>query len=233
MEEREKIVELFYKQKETLDNFLERDAISKEQYDISLNGLISKMGITKEELDRIVTKRLVLRKWRIEDAEDMFKYACNPAVGPICGWPAHKDIEESKRIINAFIDHHPYCYAICLKEDVDHPIGSIELNIKSDLTDKKDECELGYWLGQPYWGNGYMPEAANALVKYGFEVLGYNAIWCGYYDGNNKSKRAQEKVGFEYQRTNNNSPVPQLNEIRVAHVSLLTKERWLSLNLRI
>ena len=230
MEEREKIVELFYKQKETLDSFLERDAISKEQYDISLNGLITKMGITNEELDRIVTKRLVLRKWRIEDAPSMFKYASDPAIGIPCGWKPHTNVEESKRIINAFIDHHPYCYAICLKEDVEHPIGCIELNLKTSLCRSEDECELGYWLGKPYWGNGYVPEAAKSLVKYGFEILGYNAIWCGYKDGNTKSQRAQEKVGFEYQRTIDNWVVEQLNEVRIAHVSLLTKEKWLSLN---
>ena len=229
MEEREKIVELFYKQKETLDSFLERDAISKEQYDISLNGLITKMGITKEELDRIVTKRLVLRKWRIEDAPSMFKYASDPAVGIPCGWPAHKNIEESKSIINAFI-RRPYCYAICLKEDIDHPIGCIELNLKTSLCRSENECELGYWLGKPYWGNGYVPEASKALLKYGFEVLGYNVIWCCYHDGNNKSRRVQEKIGFEYQRTVDNYVVEQLNTVRIAYVSLLTKEKWLNLN---
>lgn len=49
-EDRKKIIELFIKQKETLDAFVSRDAISKEQYIISLNGLIEKMHITKEEL---------------------------------------------------------------------------------------------------------------------------------------------------------------------------------------
>ncbi|MBO4695336.1 MAG: GNAT family N-acetyltransferase [Clostridia bacterium] len=190
------------------------------------------MGITKEELDRIVTKRLVLRKWRMEDAPSMFKYASDPAVGPICGWPTHKDIAESKQILNMLMQH-PYCYAICLKKDIEHPIGNIELKIESDLTNKKDEGELGFWLGSIFWGKGYMPEAANALIKHAFNVLGYNAIWCGYFDGNNQSYRVQEKLGFLYQYTNNEYFVKPLKEVRVLHVSLLTKERWLSLNPRI
>lgn len=52
-EDRKKIIELFIKQKETLDAFFTRDAISKEQYDFSLNGLIEKMHITKDELEEI------------------------------------------------------------------------------------------------------------------------------------------------------------------------------------
>ena len=52
-EDRKKIIELFFKQKETLDAFVSRDAISKEQYNISLNGLIEKMHITKEELEEM------------------------------------------------------------------------------------------------------------------------------------------------------------------------------------
>lgn len=57
------------------------------------------------------------------------------------------------------------------------------------MTERDDECELGYWLGEPFWGRGYMPEAANALLKRGFAELGMTTIWCGYYDGNEKSKR--------------------------------------------
>lgn len=52
-EDRKKIIELFIKQKETLDAFVSRDAISKEQYNFSLNGLIKKMHITKEELEEM------------------------------------------------------------------------------------------------------------------------------------------------------------------------------------
>ena len=62
------------------------------------------------------------------------------------------------------------------------------------MTDRDDECELGYWLGEPFWGRGYMPEAAYALMKRGFETLEMTTIWCGYYDGNKKSKRVQEKL---------------------------------------
>ncbi|MCM1227237.1 MAG: GNAT family N-acetyltransferase [Clostridium sp.] len=66
------------------------------------------------------------------------------------------------------------------------------------MTQKDDECELGYWLGEPFRGKGYMPEAASVLLKRGFDELGMTTIWCGYYERNQKSKRVQEKLGFEY-----------------------------------
>ena len=59
--------------------------------------------------------------------------------------------------------------------------------------------ELGYWLGKPFWGQGIMPEAAREIIRHGFEDIGMTKIWVGYYEGNTKSKRVQEKVGFRYQ----------------------------------
>ena len=71
-------------------------------------------------------------------------------------------------------------------------------------------------------------KAAYALMKRGFETLGMTTIWCGYYDGNEKSKRVQEKLGFIYHHTCNEVPVPLLNEVRVGHTNVITKEQWKS-----
>ena len=87
-------------------------------------------------------------------------------------------------------------------------------------------CELGYWLGKPFWGRGYMPEAAREIIRHGFEDLGMKTIWCGYYDGNQKSKRVQEKLGFVYHHTCPDVPVPLMNEVRVGHTNVMTREHW-------
>lgn len=91
---------------------------------------------------------------------------------------------------------------------------------------RDDECELGYWLGQPFWGQGIIPEAAREIIRHGFDDLGMTKIWCGYYEGNEKSKRVQEKVGFKYQWTTEDVDVPLMNEKRTGHVSCITKEEW-------
>ena len=142
------------------------------------------------------TKRLILRPWLETDAESLYEYAKNPEVGPIAGWPVHTSVDNSREIIRNVLAV-PENYAICLKED-NKAIGNIGLIFKdsTDMTDKDDECELGYWTGKPFWGNGYVPEAVNELLQHGFGNLGMTKIWCGYYDGNTKSKRVQEKCGF-------------------------------------
>ena len=154
------------------------------------------------------TDRLILRSWLESDAESLYEYAKDPAVGPIAGWPPHNSVEESLNIIKNVLSGEQ-CYAIC-ERGSDKAIGVIELKLNghTDMTDKDDECELGYWIGKPFWGRGYMPEAVKELLRYGFERLGMTTIWCGYYDGNDKSKRVQEKVGFIYHHTYDEVPVP-------------------------
>ena len=175
----------------------------------------------------IRTKRLILRPWNEDDAEQCYKYASDPDVGPAAGWPAHKSVDESRRII-ADVLSKPETYAIVLKK-TGLPIGNIALKFHSDLAENDNECELGYWLGKPYWGKGIMPEAADALIRRAFDDLKLEKVWCGYYDGNDKSKRVQEKLGFRYQWTTESVPVPQLGETRKGHVNLMTKEEWASL----
>lgn len=94
------------------------------------------------------------------------------------------------------------------------------------MTDKDDECELGYWIGQPFLGKGLIPEAAKELLRHAFEDLKMNVVWCGYYAGNMKSKRVQEKLGFVYHHTCNEVPVPLINDVRIGYTHLITKEHW-------
>ena len=172
------------------------------------------------------TDRLLLRTIDEADAEGLFEYAKDPEVGPIAGWPPHKSVKETRKVIRDVLSG-PECYAICRKVD-GSVIGVIELKLRgrTDLTDQKDECELGYWLGRPFWGQELMPEAVRELLRYAFEELGMKKIWAGYYEGNDRSRRVQEKCGFRHVRTTENVEVPLLHETRRGHVSCLTREDW-------
>ena len=174
----------------------------------------------------LTCKRLILRKWTLEDAESLFEYARDPDVGPIAGWPAHQSIEESRNVIEQ-VFHGPECYAVCEKGN-NIAIGAVELmlNGHTDMTNRDDECELGYWLGKPFWGRGYMPEAARELLRRGFEELGMTTIWCGYYEGNQKSKSVQEKLAFAYHHTCDAAPVTLSNETRICHNNINAKGMW-------
>ena len=98
------------------------------------------------------TERLVLRRWEESDAENLYHYANDPDVGPIAGWPPHQSIDASPDVIRNVFNGRE-AYAICLKKD-NKAIGAIELKLNgyTDMTERDDECELGYWLGKPFWG---------------------------------------------------------------------------------
>ena len=171
------------------------------------------------------TERLILRPWEESDAEELYRYAKDPRVGPAAGWRAHTSVEDSRQIIRNVLTG-PEIYAVVWKE-TGLPVGSVGLHQNSDLAQQDDEAELGYWIGVPFWGRGLAPEAAKELLRRCFEDLNLNRVWCGYYDGNDRSKRVQEKLGFQYQWTSEEVPVPQMGETRREHVNLLTKEEWL------
>ena len=172
------------------------------------------------------TERLILRRWEDSDAESLFEHAKDPDVGPIAGWPAHQRIEESREVIkNVF--NGKEAYAICLKTD-NIAVGAIELKLNdhTDMTEQDDECELGYWLGKPFWGQGIVPEAVKEMLRHAFEDIGMTRVWVGYYEGNARSKRVQEKCGFRYQWKSENVDVPLMHEKRTGHVSSMTKDQW-------
>lgn len=174
------------------------------------------------------TDRLILRRWEESDAEDLYTYASDPDVGPIAGWPAHQCLDESRDVIRNVLNGKE-AYAVCLKED-GKAIGAIELKLNghTDMTDRDDECEMGYWLGKPFWGRGIMPEAVKEMLRHAFEDCGMRKVWISYYEGNIKSKRVQEKCGFKYQWKTQDADVPLMHEKRTGNVSLMTGEDWLS-----
>ena len=174
------------------------------------------------------TNRLVLRTWREDDAEDLYTYASAPEVGPPAGWLPHTSVENSREIIRTVLSA-PETFAVCLKEN-GKPVGSIGFH-RNDLAEDDDEYELGYWIGKPFWGQGLIPEASREMLRYAFEDLDMKRIWCGYYDGNEKSRRVQEKLGFVYQRKTEGIEVSLLGEIRTGHSNLMTKERWQKIEL--
>ena len=174
----------------------------------------------------LMTRRLVLRRWEQADAEDLYRYASDADVGPIAGWPPHKNPDESRAVIRDVLNGRE-AYAICLKEDR-KAIGAIELKLNghTDLTDRDDECEMGYWLGKPFWGRGIVPEAVTEMLRRAFEDIGMQKVWVGYYEGNSKSKRVQEKCRFRFQRKSEGVDVPLMQEKRTGYVSSLTKDQW-------
>ena len=176
----------------------------------------------------ITTKRLILRPWVKTDAESLYEFAKDPRIGPAAGWPVHTSIQNSRQIIKNVLSA-PETYAVCLKTD-NRAIGSIGLikPVRAHTEISSTEMEIGFWIGVPFWGKGLIPEAVEAIMARAFGELGLTALWCGYYDGNEKSRRVQEKCGFKYHHTCPDTKVIMLNETRVEHFSVLTRDEFMA-----
>ena len=142
------------------------------------------------------TERILLRHWLESDAEALFKYASDPDVGPRAGWPAHKSVEESREIIRTFF-HNETTWAIVLKE-TGEAIGCIGYytHETSNIPIGENDCEVGYWVGKPYWNKGICTEALKLMLDYCINEKHFEDIWADHFTGNPASGRVMEKCGF-------------------------------------
>ncbi len=144
------------------------------------------------------TDRLLLRPWKETDLQDFYAYARVDGVGQMAGWTPHKDLEESRRILGYFIEDKE-TFALEYHGKV---IGS--LGIEQYDEEHYPELahisgrEIGYVLSKDYWGQGLMPEAVKAVIKYLFETVKLDFILVGHFEWNRQSARVIEKCGFQY-----------------------------------
>ena len=184
-------------------------------------------------MEEITTDRLILRPWQESDADSLYKYAQDPAIGLAAGWPPHTSVEDSMNVIRT-VFAAPETYAVVLK-DTNEAVGSIGILSGENLHSAEshtNEAEIGYWIGKPYWGQGLIPEAVRCLLRRCFENLGVAVVWCAYYDGNVKSRRVMEKCGFRFHHTEEGKTSP-LGDVRTEHFMRMTKEEWKAAQIRI
>ncbi len=85
-------------------------------------------------------------------------------------------------------------WAICLRPG-DTLVGGISLFVNASF----QSAELGYWIGKPYWGQGYASEAAKKVVDFGFDAAGLNRIEAHFMQENGASAKILEKLGMQYE----------------------------------
>ena len=142
------------------------------------------------------TERILLRPWREEDAEALYRHASDPEVGPRAGWSPHKSVDESRNIIRTlFANDHTW--AIVQKESRE-PIGCICYYTpdESNIGIFPNDAEVGYWVARPYWNRGIATEALKLLIDYCFRQRGFRTLWADYFPDNQASGRMMQKCGF-------------------------------------
>lgn len=151
----------------------------------------------KNGTKRIVTDNLILRKFKEYDYQEMYdNWASNANVASNAGWPVHKNIESTKKLVKMWVDEYKnedvFNWIITLK-DSKKAIGSITV-VSKDLNNRV--CEIGYNIGEEWWGRGYGTEAIKNVIKYLFSLNEFDVITAACFDNNIASIRVLEKNNF-------------------------------------
>ena len=138
------------------------------------------------------TGRLLLRKFRVEDAGDILEYAGDAQTVEFLVWDGLNTIEAARAAIYDYYWARNAIWAIELKEG-SKVIGCIDLRLMHD----HDKAEFGYVLNRSFWGKGYMTEALQAVLALCFDKLELNRVEACHYVGNEGSGRVMEKAGMK------------------------------------
>ena len=150
-------------------------------------------------IPRLETTRLVLRSFSPDDAMEVERLAREREIAAGTLNIPHPYPEGAAR--QWIVTHPPNFEAglsvnFCIERAAD---GALLGSVGMGLERSHERAELGYWIGRPYWGEGYATEAAAAVVAYGFEALGLNRIYAYHFHNNPASGRVLEKVGMTYE----------------------------------
>lgn len=160
-----------------------------------MNAVIDISGVT------LKTKRLTLRPFKKSDAVDLFEYASVAGVGEAAGWNHHENMAETHYVLDKFIEEKRV-FAVEYNNKV---IGSVGLERYAEESypelKKLKGTEIGYAFSKDFWGLGLATEAVNEVIDRLFIVDGLDFVLSGYFDGNLRSARVQQKLGFKYLKT--------------------------------
>ena len=145
----------------------------------------------------IKTERLIIKSPQMDDAVELTELINDKSV---VKWLSDIPFPYTVRHAEEFIEraqekalkNESYNFMIFQNNKMIGGIGLTEF--------RKRSCELGYWLGKKYWGNGFATEAVNGILDFGFNNLKRKEIYAAYKLGNEGSKRVLKKCGFQFFR---------------------------------
>ncbi len=159
--------------------------------------------MTTKEIPSLTTARLILRACTMADAADMQRLA------------GDRDIAATTlRIPHPYEDGMAEQFMSTHQDDFDQGLGvSLAIALRSDgssdgtymggigltIEQSHDKAEMGYWIGKPYCNQGYVTEAASAVVGYAFETLGLNRVYASHFKHNPASGRIMQKIGMTHE----------------------------------
>ena len=173
----------------------------------------------------IETERLLLRAWKIEDADDLVDGLNNLEVSKWMAFTPYPYTKENALdYINKAINDNAYNFAIVLKSE-NKVIGGTQL---TNIDMSNGTAGGGIWISEKYWRKGYGSEAFGARIKYAFEVLGLRRLENGYFKENEKSHKMQLKFGYKDEGIRRQRFISKAtNKIEDEYITGLLKDEWI------
>lgn len=176
---------------------------------------------------RIETDRLILRRYKIEDADAMYKnWASDSEVTKFLTWQPHSSVEVSRSIIEDWLkkysDEKYYHWAIVLKDNGNEPIGGISVvHMNEDIS----MVHIGYCLGRAWWRRGIMSEALKAVTNFMFDTVEVNRVESRHDPRNPNSGKVMQKCGMKYEGTLRSADRNNQGICDACYYALLRSER--------
>lgn len=181
--------------------------------------------ITHKGTQTIKTERLILRRFTLDDAEEMFKnWANDERVTRFLTWEPHGNLEVTKNLLTAWTDlYGSSCYYNWVIEFEGKAIGNISV---VRFSDKSEYADLGYCICYDYWNKGITTEAAKAVINYLFSEVGVNRISISHATRNPYSGKVAQNCGMKYEGTQRSSFKSNSGEFLDISVYSILREEW-------
>lgn len=140
-----------------------------------------------------------IQDFTLKDAPSIAEYADNPKIAANLRdlFPQPYTLANAEFFISSLLENSLQTnFAIA---DSEKAIGSIGLMLNEDI--HRFTAELGYWLAEPFWGEGIMTQAVQAIVDIGFNDFGLYRIYAEPFEHNTASIKVLEKAGFTFEGT--------------------------------
>ncbi|MGF0110246.1 GNAT family N-acetyltransferase [Clostridium sp. SGI.024] len=174
----------------------------------------------------IETERLILRRFKMEDAEAMYKnWASDAEVTKFLTWPPHSSNEVTKKVLQDWINNYEkddfYQWAIILKENGEEPIGTISV---VDKDEEVNMVHIGYCIGTKWWNRGVTSEALMAIIKFFIKEVGVNRVESRHDPNNPNSGKVMMKCGMKYEGTMRQADINNQGICDYSMYGILAKE---------
>lgn len=171
------------------------------------------------------TERLILRKFKDEDASDLFNnWASDSNVTKYLTWPTHENLDTSKYVIGLWLneysnsDHYNWCIEI---KESGQAIGSISV---VSIDENVEAVEIGYCIGKEYWDKGIVTEAFSSIIKFLFEEVDVKRIVAKHDTNNPASGAVMKKCGLKFEGVNRKAGKNNTGICDMAVYSILKEE---------